>query len=303
MLMKLSIITINYNNCEGLRKTIESVVNQTWKEFEWIIVDGGSSDESKKLIEETAHQLSSQGWYTENFSLISFTVENWKNGTNPTIPLQKTSSRSLLWCSEKDRGIYNAMNKGILMANGIYCLFLNSGDWLYDDNSLHCAVDYLGEADFISGYLCDTNGRRLTEPDFLTKSLTAADLLRSYIHHQATFIRTQILVDYGGYSESYKIASDMKFMLESLIINRATEKRIPVNISCYDTTGISASNTQLTQRETKEVIESIIPPLLIEDFYSSLSLSEVRKHCVFKILYSLLYRCAVVYNHFYLRLK
>ena len=91
--MKLSIITINYNNCEGLRETILSVVEQTCKQFEWIIVDGGSQDGSVALLEQ----------YRSYFSY---------------------------WCSETDKGIYNAMNKGLQHAHGDYCLFLNSGDRL-----------------------------------------------------------------------------------------------------------------------------------------------------------------------------
>ena len=74
--MKLSIITINYNNKAGLQKTIDSVVAQTWRDFEWIIIDGGSTDGSKELIEQ----------YQQHFAY---------------------------WCSEPDKGVYNAMNKGI----------------------------------------------------------------------------------------------------------------------------------------------------------------------------------------------
>ena len=89
--MRLSIITINYNNREGLRKTIESVVNQTYRNFEYIIIDGGSTDGSVEVVKEYADRIS-------------------------------------YWVSEPDNGIYNAMNKGVLAANGKYIQFLNSGD-------------------------------------------------------------------------------------------------------------------------------------------------------------------------------
>ena len=97
--MKLSIITINYNNREGLKRTIESVVNQTFTDFEWILIDGGSTDGSKELIEQ----------YSNRFSY---------------------------WVSEPDNGIYNAMNKGLRAAKGDYLQFLNSGDRLYNAQSL-----------------------------------------------------------------------------------------------------------------------------------------------------------------------
>lgn len=92
---QISIITINYNNASGLEKTIRSVVEQTYNEYEYIIIDGASSDKSKEVV---------QGYQ----QYIDF------------------------WCSEKDSGIYNAMNKGIQRASGEYLLFLNSGDILSD---------------------------------------------------------------------------------------------------------------------------------------------------------------------------
>lgn len=97
--MKLSIITVNLNNVEGLRKTIDSVVNQTWQEFEWIIVDGGSTDGSKELIEETARQLDGHGWDTVNFSLLGFTAEDWKKKAYPVPPEGKESVDSV--CNEE----------------------------------------------------------------------------------------------------------------------------------------------------------------------------------------------------------
>ena len=109
--MKLSIITINYNNRDGLQKTIDSVVSQTYKNFEWIIIDGGSTDGSKELIEQ----------YQDHCAY---------------------------WCSEPDKGIYNAMNKGIEKAIGDYSLFLNSGDRLHDDTVIDKIVSFLGKTVF-----------------------------------------------------------------------------------------------------------------------------------------------------------
>ena len=91
--MKLSIITINFNNLAGLKKTADSVISQTWKEFEWIIIDGGSTDGSKEFIVSLNDDLNRNGW-------------------NPIT----------YWCSEPDKGIYNAMNKGIGKAKGEYLL-------------------------------------------------------------------------------------------------------------------------------------------------------------------------------------
>ena len=94
--MTLSIITINRNNAQGLKKTMQSVVSQTSKDLEYIVVDGASTDESVEVIKHFAEQ------------------------------------RDIRWVSERDKGIYNAMNKGIGMAQGEYVMILNSGQYAQD---------------------------------------------------------------------------------------------------------------------------------------------------------------------------
>lgn len=117
--MQLSIITINRNNAAGLRRTIESVVSQTaFNQIEYIVIDGASTDGSKEVIMEFADKLT-------------------------------------YWISEPDTGIYNAMNKGIKVATGEYCQFLNSGDWLAENKVIEdmtnsfpkkCTIKYLNYA-------------------------------------------------------------------------------------------------------------------------------------------------------------
>lgn len=103
--MKYSIITINYNNREGLRKTIESVINQTYTDFEYIVIDGGSTDGSVEVINQYVTQID-------------------------------------YWVSEPDNGLYNAMNKGIAQAHGEYLNFMNSGDCFYNKTILSKFSDY-----------------------------------------------------------------------------------------------------------------------------------------------------------------
>ena len=108
--MKLSIVTINYNNAEGLRKTLASVASQTYADIEHVIVDGGSTDESVEIIREYARANGAHaGSLTNNCHQIH-------------------------WLSEPDNGIYHAMNKGIRMATGEYIEILNSGDILAADD-------------------------------------------------------------------------------------------------------------------------------------------------------------------------
>ena len=113
--MQLSIITINLNNYEGLKKTISSIRCQNWHNFEWIIIDGGSTDGSTELIESVSKDLT-------------------------------------FWCSESDKGIYNAMNKGVAMCSGKYVLFMNSGDSLHDSKVLEDIFqDQQYDADILIG--------------------------------------------------------------------------------------------------------------------------------------------------------
>ncbi len=123
-MVKLSIITVNLNNSAGLRKTIESIVKQTFKDFEYIIIDGGSTDGSAEVIKEFADKIT-------------------------------------YWVSEPDKGIYNAMNKGILHAKGEYLLFLNSGDWLADDDLLSKVFCEPRTADIIYGHMNFVSGDKI----------------------------------------------------------------------------------------------------------------------------------------------
>jgi len=153
--MKLSIITINYNNKAGLQRTIDSVICQTWHDFEWIVIDGGSTDGSKQLIEQ----------YQSHFAY---------------------------WCSEPDNGVYHAMNKGITHAKGEYLLFLNSGDALYDDNVLQKVDDVHSSADIISGQAVRMDTNELLR--HYDKNLLM-QLYHDTLNHQATLIKRDLFKD------------------------------------------------------------------------------------------------------------
>lgn len=218
--MRLSIITVNYNNIDGLRRTISSVLSQTWHDYEWLIIDGGSSDGSKELIEQTA--------------LIC-----------PNISF---------WCSEPDKGVYNAMNKGISKSQGDYLNFLNSGDCYADKETLNClsrAYDdnadiYYGDADFY-----DRNGHLFMEMR-LPKRLTPILYLNGgNISHQASFIKRPLLYN-RPYDESYKLAADGEFFFYALLHN-CIFKHIPYVIIVSDIPGLSG-DVQLSQKEKSRLV-------------------------------------------------
>ena len=217
---KLSIITINYNNLEGIKRTVESVVNQTWQEFEYIIIDGGSTDGSKEYIESVS----------DNFDY---------------------------WVSEKDSGIYNAMNKGIKVATGEYLLFLNSGDHLYDNNVLEKNQQFLIEKDLVYFNL-NISDVVLSYIRKYPSKLLFSYLMYDTLPHPATFIKSTLFDKVGNYDENYKIVSDWKFFIIGICKNNATYIRIDNVISTFYLDGFSSNNNNqnLIAKEKKEVLES-----------------------------------------------
>lgn len=209
--MNLSIITINYNNLSGLRKTVESVLSQTYDDFEYIIVDGASTDGSQEYLKELQQQRES---LHKNLQIIS----------------------------EPDTGIYNAMNKGIRMAKGDYCLFLNSGDYLAQADTLQQVFsDFPYGTDIVYGHQWDEVNGKLQEEICIDVPYISFDTLRNaHIPHQSTFIRREALIAAGGYSEKYHIISDWAFVMKGLFKLDYTIARIPQFVSVYDTTGISS---------------------------------------------------------------
>lgn len=209
--MKISIITINLNNKDGLKKTIESVINQTvYDKVEYIIIDGGSTDGSIDVIKE-------------NLDKFSF------------------------WVSEKDNGIYNAMNKGIKVSTGDYLLFLNSGDYLKENNVLEKALPYL-EYDVVYGNEWKVNERykgpyEAKYPDKLDEGF----FRRTSLPHQSTFIRAELFKE-NTYSETFKIISDWKFFIEAFRSGK-TYKHMPFIVAVYDCSGFSCQHLDLMQQE------------------------------------------------------
>lgn len=288
VIMKLSIITINYNNCQGLRKTIDSVINQTWQDFEWIIVDGGSSDGSRELIEETASQLEAQGWTTEQFSGPENPTSYFANHSlNPN----PSSSHRLLWCSEKDKGVYNAMNKGIVQASGEYCIFLNSGDWLVNENSLVDLSLDSAYQDIVYGIMKRDDGE-LCHSDVMKDRLTCSDLLYYTLPHQAAFIKRDLFNKAGMYNEELKIVSDWEFFVKVIVFYGASYKYIPVEVSYFEGGGVSDNGA--FKRERAIVTARLFPEILKTDIYDAQSWRSIRKHRVFKVLCGIISRIS---NH------
>lgn len=269
---KLSIITINYNNLVGLKKTFKSVVNQTWQEFEYIIIDGGSTDGSVDYIES-------------------------QNGNID------------YWISEPDKGVYNAMNKGIEVATGEYLLFLNSGDHLFDNQVLAKCNVHLNLFDLITcniQMMGDKYSRIICYPEKLRFSY----LFINAVCHQSIFIKKELFSLVGLYDENLKIVSDWKFMIMALFKYHCTYAKVNETLATYYLDGMSSDlmNREILNNERKEVLEKYFEAYLLDyelfaqsNFNSNLlqsnrfkMLKEIEKSKLGKKIISLFFRLYIV---------
>lgn len=238
--MQISVITINLNNSEGLIKTIKSVLSQTYVDFEFIIIDGGSTDGSREIILEAEKHSSD----------------------NP----QKI--REFKWISEPDSGIYHAMNKGIMSAKGVYCYFLNSGDYLASPSIFENVMNLQPTEDIVFGNLLVCINNKVIEKSWGKENITFFDIYLSVLKHQATFIKRSLFEKFGMYNESLKIVADWEFFLKTVGLNHASYKYINEDIVYFDNNGISNNSHSTRIRERNLVIGEYIPQLMIEDYKS-----------------------------------
>jgi len=214
--MKLSIITICYNDKQGLQRTLESIKSQTAHSFQYIVIDGASTDGSADLLSDYA-------------SVIDDSV------------------------SEPDGGIYNAMNKGIRKAEGEYCLFMNAGDTLFADDTIERVLPLLDGTDFLSGDTICVFPDGKTKVWKAVNNTTTYLLSIYSLSHQATFIKTELLKK-RPYREDLKVVSDWEQMFYELIICDRTYKRLNLNICKFAQGGVSSSQAETRERERKIVL-------------------------------------------------
>jgi len=268
--MRLTIITINYNNATGLQKTVESVVNQTSTDFEYIIVDGASTDGSVEFL---------QTFKLSNFQTLNF-------------------------ISEPDSGIYNAMNKGIQMAKGDYIHFLNSGDWLVDEQVVEkmleelkdfelrvSNIDFEGTIDVLVGNVIairpDGKVRYKTNDK---KPVSLYTFYRGTIEHTSAYIRRALFDTYGLYDESLRIVSDWKWYLQVAGLNNANVQFTDTYVTYFDATGISSTNLELDKAERRKVLEELVPKSILRDYdaysFDIEQMERLKKHpAIFKIVW------------------
>lgn len=245
--MRISVITICFNNLEGLKKTAKSVIKQSCRDFEWIIIDGNSTDGTKDYLSKIASQID-------------------------------------VCISEPDTGIYNAMNKGIANASGDYLLFLNSGDCLASNSTIALIKKTQFNTDLVAfdvfrednggGYRYDMNPDRVNYHRLITNSL----------YHQAILIKRDRIANIG-YDESFRIISDWAFWVDAILFHSYSYKHIRFPITIYDTNGISNTNSELNMKERREFLSRYINLTIVDAICNEHSLYAVLdSQCMFPLV-------------------
>ena len=210
---KISVITINLNNREGLETTIKSVVGQTcFDDIEYIVIDGGSTDGSVDVIREYERFIKQ-------------------------------------WVSEKDGGIYNAMNKGLQMASGEYTIFLNSGDWFHSPDAIEAMIPLL-DKDIVYGDLRihRENGRCFTKK--YMSEISYYYFTWEALPHEAAFVRTSLYKTIR-FREDYRVLSDSIFFHEAINLRGASYKHVKFIVTDFCLGGISSNEFLLKEERLR----------------------------------------------------
>ena len=249
--MKLTIITINYNNAFGLQKTMESVLNQTSGEFEYIIIDGQSTDESVEIIRK----------------------------------YEDLKVRNFFWISERDKGIYNAMNKGIQMAKGDYIQFLNSGDTLVGADVTEKMInelqnqeprtrskelkensEELGVGILYGNMLKKVGGKVICDKGFSGRQPTFLDFYTGTLNHSPVYIKRSLFNDFGLYDETLKYVSDWKWYVQVILFGAVKPHYVDVDVVDFDMSGVSTTNWEKTLQEKRKEMEKLFPGVILKDY-------------------------------------
>jgi glycosyltransferase involved in cell wall biosynthesis len=220
--LSVSIITICLNSESTIEITINSVISQTYPHIEYIIIDGGSTDNTLEII-------------------------------------QQYRSKIHLFISEKDRGIYDAMNKGVDRASGDIIYFLNSGDYFYNKNVIETMAEQMEEFEDTGIFIGDTilydteseeriSGFRQDKIEYIAR----------VVNHQAIFARNSVFEKIGGFDIKYKIYSDYDWLLRALFKFDIKVKYIPVPVSRYLKGGLSDTKWKEFIFERREIFQKYV---------------------------------------------
>ena len=234
----LSVITISFNIADEIERTCKSIVNQSFQDFEWIVIDGGSTDGTTGI-------------------------------------LNKYLSRINVFVSEPDKGIFNAMNKGIKKSDGKYLLFLNGGDELYDNDSLNNLSSLLySDFDLIACNEKIISGNNIS--DWIPTD-DKTDFFVTTLPHQSTLINKRLFTSHGFYREDFKIAADYEFFVR--VANKDYNYlHADMFLSIFYRNGISSNITELLKKENKIIKQQYFP---FRYFFNNHKFLVESRNCIF----------------------
>ena len=266
--MILSIITINYNNAQGLLKTLNSVLTQTYTDFEHVIVDGASTDNAVEIIQQYEVDATARGI-------------------------------KVVWVSENDKGIYNAMNKGIKMASGEYIQILNSGDCLSVDTVVNDMLASLKEKEYpeiLYGNMLKTVDWKTYQRDNCgaNSEYTPNSFLYFYngtLNHDCAYIKRSLFARFGYYNEEMKICSDWEWYVRAIVLGNISPIYVNIDVTIFDMNGVSESvgkNKHIIKQERSEYLASAFPNAVINDYnkyaFVLLQYQRLKKHHLWRLV-------------------
>lgn len=216
-----SIIVVTRNNAQGLERTLQSIRSLQYSQKETIVIDGASTDNTKDMI------------------------ANYEDVINTFV-------------SEKDTGIYNAMNKGIKYVKGDYVVFMNAGD-IFANEDVLSMVNAL-DGDIILGSETYGGTQRI-----IKKDMTLYDLLSVGINHQAVYYRKDVLQKYG-FDESYALTADLKSVVEPLVKDNIKLSCTTDILAICEGGGASKVRWRETLTENNRMIQELVDPFYREDY-------------------------------------
>ena len=251
---KISIITVCYNSCINIEKTIKSVLSQNYDNIEYIIIDGKSTDGTIEIIQK----------YSNNIDII---------------------------ISEPDNGIYDAMNKGIKHSSGEWLMFMNAGDTYISSDSLKNFISNLTEGiRILRGNIIRIYPNFKTESTGITKQEPGImDMFNGTFHHQASLIQKTLFDEFGYYSTQYRLMSDWKFFFDCVILHNQKTKYVDFPVAYFAMDGASTINTIKYRKEQLDYLTQIYGSELVEVMNE---VSIIRKNKVLS-LYCNLYTKAI----------
>lgn len=215
----ISVVTVSYNAATTIEQTILSVLNQTYDNVEYIIIDGGSTDGTVDIIKKYADKIA-------------------------------------YWVSEPDNGIYDAMNKGVLASTGEWLIFMNAGDTFFNENVLEKMVKHLNDKfrilrgniiriyNLIGVKSCGVTSQ---QPDLI-------DMFDNTFHHQACLIQRSLFIDFGLYSTDFRLVSDWKFFFDCTILHHVPSRYVDVTVAKFQMDGASSRGVQKCADERRSYL-------------------------------------------------